>query len=150
MTIPLTALPIIDPTGRPPIELNSGGYGTGIGGSGSGTATSPSQLTFYAGDQPITLTGYTAGTLQEWRTWHRDKFDLTAFTECRIVLCVTTAGPAGAKLAIQYTTGATAPDEGGWVTLVSAPLDVVGTIVSAYATLPAGTADDVWLRWVTL
>jgi hypothetical protein len=155
MTAPV-ALPTIDPTGRPPIELNSAGYGTGIGGSGSGKATSPCQLTFHAGDQPITLAGYTAGTLQEWRTWHRDKFDLTAFTECRIVVCITVAAPSSASLAIQYTINDAAqlpllvPDEAKWTTIVSVPIDTVGTLVSDWAPLPAATAADVWLRWVTL
>ena len=148
MTIPLVPLPVIDPTGRPPIELASGQTGTGIGGSGSGTAKSPGHLTFHAGER-IELDSLTAD-LTEWAIWQRDKFDLTPWTEGRVLVDVDAAAPAGTVLELQYTldVGGT-PWEDGWAVLCSVAIDEVGTQVGEWTALPSDTAADIWLRWVT-
>ena len=148
MTIPLVPLPVIDPTGRPPIELASGQMGTGSGGSGSGSAKSPGHLTFNAADL-AELAGLTAD-LAEWARWQRDKFDLTPWSEGRVVVDVDTAAPAGTVLELQYTLDVNGePWEDAWATLCSVTIDVVGTQVGTWTTLPSGTRADIWLRWVT-
>lgn len=142
MTIPLVPLPVIDPTGRPPIELVSGALGTGAGGSGSGIAKSPGEIAMSAGGQWEYVGLTTAVT--EWCEWWRDEFDLTAWTEARLVVDVVAAADAGIKGAIQYST-----DQSAWTTLCEAAIDATGTIVGTYTTMPADTAADVWLRFVT-
>lgn len=148
MTVPLIPLPVIDPTGRPPIELASGQLGTGNDGSGGGIAKSPTQLTFHAGSR-IVFANLTS-ELTEWCRWQRTRFDLTAWAEGRAVVDVDTAAPAGTVLEFQYTTDLNGVAwEDGWTAICSVPIDVVGEQVGEYDALPAGTAADIWLRWVT-
>lgn len=81
-------------------------------------------------------------------TSHRTKADLTEVEEVRLVVNVQTAGVAGAKLRVQYST-----DESTWNYLdggtgPSVAIDATGVEVSSYVALAAGAKADVFLRLV--
>jgi len=147
VTIPLYGLPIIDPTGRPPIELASGRTGTGADGSGSGSATSPISLAFNADAGLLELVGLGI-TVTEWRARQRLKFDLTAWTQARAVVCVDVAAAAGTVLEFQWSATDSAVDS-DWATLCSVAIDATGTRVGDWTQLLDGTQADIYLRWVT-
>jgi hypothetical protein len=86
----------------------------------------------------------------------RYKNDLSGYTEARLVVSIGTAGFAGAKLGVQYSTdtGAT------WLYLDNTPdgpvgsaapqvsLTATGLVESAWMSLAAGAMADVWLRLI--
>lgn len=95
------------------------------------------------------FTNAPAALFEENVRW-RAHADLTNCTQARLISNVQTAGFAGTKLRIQYST-----DGASWAYLdnVSGPevaLDSTGHVVSPWVTLVAAARADVWLRWVTI
>lgn len=83
-------------------------------------------------------------------TDRRTKFDLTRFTEVRLVANVEVAGVTGAKLRGEYSTNESAWNdiENGGGSGPEVAIDATGTQVSSWVLIPSGAQADVFLRIV--
>ncbi len=88
----------------------------------------------------------TAGTTFRFRT----KFDGSNYTQCRIVVGCSVVGSANTVVYPQWSTDDTNfTTLGSGATTDTAQLDVIGTKVSSWITLPSGAQADVFWRVVT-
>lgn len=110
-----------------------------LAGAGGGTLPTPVVVPLIG--LTLTLTNMAAAD-GEVANLYRTKVDLTDATECRLVVRVGVQGSANADLRVQYST-----NESAWSNLTpEAAINAVGTVVTAWAAVPAGARGDVFLR----
>lgn len=127
------------------------GTPTTIAGYGITDARRPTTIAFLkAGTGSVTLTAPPAAVAEPFPRW-RTKFDLSLYTQARLVAYVVTNGPAGGQIAIQYST-----DQSTWNYLDNSAGPVCAAdpgsatlSVGAYVTLNAAANADVFLRLIT-
>lgn len=118
-------------------------------GSGDGAAIGAEVTVFAAYGERVVLVaqGAAEAVLGADPGAHQDSFDVTPYTEARIVAQVLAAGAAGSRVGVQCSL-----DDGGtWRDLgddgaVEASLAAVGTVRGAWMTLGADVIGDVLLR----
>jgi hypothetical protein len=99
----------------------------------------------------VTFTNLAAAlTEYNGQTHRRTKFDLTQFTQARVLTQVETAGNAGAEVRVQYST-----DESAWSYLdnsagPASDIQNTGVETDGYVTITQAARTDVFLRAVTI
>src|SRR5918912_691334 len=113
MTLP--ALPVVDPLGRPAIELSRG-----VAGSGAGQAWAAAPLTLLAPRAPVSAAAGEA-------VGRRIALDLTPWTTAQLQANVATPAAANTRLVWEVSLDAGAT----WTALCAVPVDQAGLCVGA-------------------